>query len=62
MLAICGGYQLLGHYFLTHTNEQLPGVGILDVHTVAGKQRMIGNIVIETQLSTQPTPRALGWL
>lgn len=56
MLAICGGYQLLGHYFLTHTNEQLPGVGILDVHTVAGKQRMIGNIVIETQLSTQPAP------
>ncbi len=56
LLAICGGYQLLGHYFLTHTEERLPGVGILDVHTVAGKQRMIGNIVIEAQLSTQPAP------
>ena len=47
MLAICGGYQLLGHYFLTHTGERLPGVGVLDVHTVGGKQRLIGNIVIE---------------
>lgn len=48
LLSICGGYQLLGHYFLTHTNEKLPGVGILDVHTVGGNQRMIGNIVIES--------------
>jgi CobQ-like glutamine amidotransferase family enzyme len=50
MLAICGGYQLLGHYFLTHSGERLPGVGVLDVHTVGGKQRLIGNIVIEAQL------------
>src|SRR6266511_4765184 len=34
VLAICGGYQLLGHYFLTHTGERLPGVGAMDVHTV----------------------------
>lgn len=47
MLAICGGYQLLGHYFLTHNGEKLPGVGVLDVHTVGGKRRLIGNIVIE---------------
>lgn len=46
MLAICGGYQLLGHYFLTHTGERLPGVGVLDVHTVGGKKRLIGNIVV----------------
>ncbi len=48
LLAICGGYQLLGHYFLTHTDEKLPGVGILDVHTVGGAQRLIGNIVVRT--------------
>lgn len=47
LLAICGGYQLLGHYFLTHTGERLPGVGVLDIHTVGGKKRLIGNIVIE---------------
>lgn len=51
MLTICGGYQLLGHYFLTHTGERLPGVGILDVHTVGGTARMIGNIVIEAHLT-----------
>ncbi|NOK62129.1 MAG: glutamine amidotransferase [Chloroflexi bacterium AL-W] len=47
MLAICGGYQLLGHYFVTHTGEQLPGVGAFDIHTVGEDVRMIGNVVIE---------------
>lgn len=54
MLAICGGYQLLGHYFLTHTGERLPGLGVLDVYTIAGKRRMIGNIVIEVDLGHGP--------
>lgn len=47
LLAICGGYQLLGHYFLTHTGEKLPGIGALDVHTVGSTKRMIGNVVVE---------------
>ena len=47
LLAICGGYQLLGHYFLTHTGEQLPGIGALDLHTVGGDKRLIGNIVVQ---------------
>jgi lipid II isoglutaminyl synthase (glutamine-hydrolysing) len=47
LLSICGGYQLLGHYFLTYTGEKLPGVGALDVHTVGGDVRLIGNIVVE---------------
>jgi lipid II isoglutaminyl synthase (glutamine-hydrolysing) len=47
MLSICGGYQLLGHYFLTHTGEKLPGIGALDVHTVGGDVRLIGNIVVD---------------
>jgi CobQ-like glutamine amidotransferase family enzyme len=47
LLSICGGYQLLGHYFMTHTGERLPGVGAIDVHTVGGDVRLIGNIVIE---------------
>jgi hypothetical protein len=64
LLAICGGYQLLGHYFLTHTNERLPGVGILDVHTVGGKQRMIGNTVVtltDTNIATSVTPYLVGF-
>jgi hypothetical protein len=54
MLAICGGYQLLGHYFLTHTGERLPGLGVLDIHTVGGKQRLIGNIVVDAELDGAP--------
>ncbi len=50
LLAICGGYQMLGHYFRTHTGEKLPGVGVFDIHTVGGKQRLIGNIVVEATL------------
>ncbi len=50
MLAICGGYQLLGHYFLTHQGERLPGLGIMDVHTLGSAQRLIGNIVVEADL------------
>jgi lipid II isoglutaminyl synthase (glutamine-hydrolysing) len=53
MLSICGGYQLLGHYFLTHTGERLPGVGAMDVHTVGCDVRLIGNIVVEANLEPE---------
>ena len=43
-LSICGGYQLLGHYYLPLDGEKLDGIGLLDVYTVAGKKRLIGNI------------------
>ncbi|HYF62576.1 MAG TPA: glutamine amidotransferase [Herpetosiphonaceae bacterium] len=56
MLAICGGYQLLGHYFLTVTGEKLPGIGLLDVHTVGGSQRLIGNIVVEADWGAGGNP------
>src|SRR5262245_16989806 len=57
LLAICGGYQLLGHYFLTHTGEQLPGIGALDLHTVGGNIRLIGNIVVEASLAETTNER-----
>ena len=53
LLAICGGYQLLGHYFTTHTGEKLRGIGALDLHTVGGGVRLIGNIVVEADLRTE---------
>src|SRR5689334_20685320 len=46
LLSICGGYQLLGHTYVTHTGEQLPGVGVFDARTVGGETRLIGNIVV----------------
>ena len=44
MLAICGGYQLLGHYYETISGEKLKFLGALDFITVAGKERIIGNL------------------
>ncbi len=46
VLAICGGYQLLGREFRTGPGEVLPGLGILDAWTVAGQRRNIGNVVV----------------
>lgn len=57
-LLICGGYQLFGKYFLDATGHHIPGLGILDMTTVAPgslvKERCIGNIVIETKLPIDP--------
>jgi len=47
LLAICGGYQLLGHFFKTADGHTLSGVGLFDAYTIAGPKRMIGNIVIQ---------------
>src|SRR6266576_3703690 len=45
---LSGGYQLLGEYYGTADGKQLPGLGLVDLHTVPGSCRNIGNIVIET--------------
>ncbi|RJX18562.1 MAG: glutamine amidotransferase [Ammonifex sp.] len=49
VLAICGGYQLLGHYYRTLDGTEIPGLGILDFYTQAGSKRLIGNIAIELE-------------
>jgi CobQ-like glutamine amidotransferase family enzyme len=49
ILAICGGYQLLGHYYKPHQGDELKGLSILDAHTVAGHKRMIGNVQIKRE-------------
>lgn len=46
LVAVCGGYQLLGQYYKLK-NETIEGLGILDIYTVQGKKRLIGNIVLE---------------
>ena len=42
-LAICGGYQLLGHYYQMSDGTKCEYIGAIDVFTVAGEKRMIGN-------------------
>lgn len=46
IFTVCGGYQLLGHYYQPQVGDKLPGVGLLDTYTVAGNKRMIGNVVV----------------
>jgi lipid II isoglutaminyl synthase (glutamine-hydrolysing) len=52
VLAVCGGYQLLGHYYQTAEGEKFPGIGMIDVTTEAGKKRFIGDVVIDTDIET----------
>jgi CobQ-like glutamine amidotransferase family enzyme len=52
ILAVCGGYQLLGESYQMG-DEVLPGVGLVDLHTVRGEgERLIGNCAIEADLGT----------
>jgi CobQ-like glutamine amidotransferase family enzyme len=50
LLAVCGGYQLLGRGYRGFHGEEMPGVGLLPLETVAGKTRMIGDVLLETEL------------
>lgn len=49
LLAICGGYQLLGKYYTTPEGEKLDGLNILDIYTEGGDTRFIGNTVIKNE-------------
>jgi len=46
LLAICGGYQLLGTYYRAPSGEKLEGLGLLNIFTEGGDNRFIGNTVI----------------
>jgi lipid II isoglutaminyl synthase (glutamine-hydrolysing) len=50
VLGVCGGYQLLGHSY-TLGDEEIPGIGLLDMRTVREDgPRLIGNVAIEVSL------------
>ncbi len=46
MLAICGGYQLLGEYFTLADGDKIEGIGVLPIHTDASEKRYTGNIAV----------------
>jgi lipid II isoglutaminyl synthase (glutamine-hydrolysing) len=48
IFSVCGGYQLLGHEYVPDVGPSIPGVGILDVTTRAGKKRFVGNLLAES--------------
>lgn len=50
MLAICGGYQMLGHYYIGANGEKIPGIGALDHYTLSqDNNRFIGDVEIYNQ-------------
>ncbi len=49
LIAVCGGYQLLGHYYQLE-NEKIEGLGILDIYTEQKKPRLIGNIILKSEI------------
>ena len=55
LLAVCGAYQLFGRFYREASGNELPGVGIFDLHTEhpgPSAKRLIGNIVADV-----PSPR-----
>ncbi len=49
MLLVCGLYQQFGHFFKTKDGVIINGIGLLDIETIGGNERMIGNIVTESE-------------
>lgn len=49
MLVICGLYQLFGNFFKTRDGITIPGIGIFNIETHGGPERLIGNIVTESE-------------
>ncbi len=65
ILAVCGGYQLLGHSYQLG-EESLPGAGLIDLWTVRADngdgdaaKRLIGNVAIEVALGPEGAPAVL---
>ncbi len=54
-LGICGGYQLMGHYYQPFEGDRLMGISLLDVYSEAGSKRFIGNVTVKTDLVTPNT-------
>ena len=50
LLAVCGGYQLLGRGYRGFHGEDMPGVGLLPLETFAGERRMIGDVLLQCEL------------
>ena len=58
VLAVCGGYQLMGRSYRDFHGGDLPGIGLFPLETVAGKTRMIGDVLLECELEPG-VPRTL---
>ena len=53
VIAVCGGYQLLGHYYRTSEGE-MKGLSLVDLYTEQGEGRLIDNVVLDSSLFDMP--------
>ena len=60
VLAVCGGYQLLGHAYVDQSGQRTPGTGLVDLETQAGPDRLIGNVLVEVAIGDR-TERMVGF-
>ena len=61
VLAVCGGYQLLGRFYRDRSGFEQPGAGVFPVHTVAGETRLIGDVLIECELEPGQRQTVVGF-
>jgi lipid II isoglutaminyl synthase (glutamine-hydrolysing) len=50
LLAVCGGYQLLGRGYRGRDGSIMPGAELFPHETVAGERRMIGDVLLDCEL------------
>lgn len=55
LLAVCGGYQLLGRGYRGRDGSSMPGAGLFPLETVAGERRLIGDVLLEVELDGTAT-------
>ena len=58
LLAVCGGFQLVGHRYVAADGTVLEGLGLIDLETRAGPTRLIGEVVVDPD---PPLPRLTGF-
>ncbi|MBQ8985879.1 MAG: glutamine amidotransferase [Lachnospiraceae bacterium] len=58
LIAICGGYQLLGHYYDT-PEGRMKGLSLVDLYTEQGSPRLISNIVLRNESLPDSNANAL---
>ncbi len=61
LLAVCGGYQLLGRGYRGRDGSWLEGAGLFPHETVAGETRMIGDVLLESTLPEAPGKTIAGF-
>jgi len=61
MLAVCGGYQLLGRGYRGRDGSWMPGAAVFGHETVAGETRMIGDVLLECELEPGRRTRIAGF-